>query len=270
MASAHATAARAARHLSSPAALRMVGIAAARRSFEGSSALLRELAGLASRRRRWNAMPKRSVRSPATNADHRIGALRCLHRVDRSRRHRRARRNTEVQGRGGKQPDGSAKTREAKTVVVGAEHRPRRTPRARPGVCHLQRRDRDHRHPRYRHRACAVRPTHPARGPTSRLRHCRAPGHPRRRRAVDLELCRRALLRRHPDRRHLHAKGHVFELAKAIYGVGSEIGERWAKKRREELDEGRVDDVIAALRSHGETCSRPARTSSTSAPTASA
>ena len=51
-----------------------------------------------------------------------------------------------------------------------------------------------------------------------------------------------------------HAKGHLFEVAKAIYGSASEIGERWARKRREELDEGRVDDVVAALRSHAGTC----------------
>ena len=39
-----------------------------------------------------------------------------------------------------------------------------------------------------------------------------------------------------------------------IYGSASEIGEQWARKRREELDEGRVDEVIAALRSHAGTC----------------
>ena len=46
----------------------------------------------------------------------------------------------------------------------------------------------------------------------------------------------------------------MFEVAKAIYGSASEVGERWARKRREELDEGRVDDVVAALRSHAGTC----------------
>ena len=51
-----------------------------------------------------------------------------------------------------------------------------------------------------------------------------------------------------------HAKGHLFEVAKAIYGSASEIGERWARKRREELDEGRVGEVIAALRGHAGTC----------------
>ena len=29
-----------------------------------------------------------------------------------------------------------------------------------------------------------------------------------------------------------HAKGHLFEVAKAIYSNGSEIGQRWARKRR--------------------------------------
>ena len=51
-----------------------------------------------------------------------------------------------------------------------------------------------------------------------------------------------------------HAKGHLFEVAKAIYGIGSEVGERWAKTRRKELDEGRVEEVVAALRSHSATC----------------
>ena len=50
------------------------------------------------------------------------------------------------------------------------------------------------------------------------------------------------------------AKGHLFEAAKAVYGSGSEVGEQWARKRREELDEGRVEDVIGALRRHAGTC----------------
>ena len=98
-----------------------------------------------------------------------------------------------------------------------------------------------------------VRPAHHPRGRAPRLRHRAAPCHPRRRRAVDLELRRRALPRRHPDRRHFPRQTSD-EVAKAIYGAGSEFGERWAKQRREELDEGRVDDVIAALRGHAETC----------------
>ena len=51
-----------------------------------------------------------------------------------------------------------------------------------------------------------------------------------------------------------HAKGHLFEVAKALYGPGSEDGEHWAKQQRDALDEGRIDDVIGALRRHADTC----------------
>ncbi len=49
-----------------------------------------------------------------------------------------------------------------------------------------------------------------------------------------------------------HAKGHLFDVAKAVYGPGTDMAEQWARKRREDLDEGRIDDVIAALKSHAE------------------
>lgn len=49
-----------------------------------------------------------------------------------------------------------------------------------------------------------------------------------------------------------HAKGHLWDVAKAIYGPGTDLGERWAKQRRDELDDGRLDDVLAALRVHAE------------------
>ncbi len=51
-----------------------------------------------------------------------------------------------------------------------------------------------------------------------------------------------------------HARQRLFDVAKAIYGPDSEIGRQWAGNRRRELDEGRVADVIAALRGHAETC----------------
>ena len=51
-----------------------------------------------------------------------------------------------------------------------------------------------------------------------------------------------------------HAKGHLVEVAKALYGPGSEDGEHWAKQQRDALDEGRIDDVIGALRRHADTC----------------
>ncbi len=76
----------------------------------------------------------------------------------------------------------------------------------------------------------------------------------RRRRDVDLELCRRTFSHAIQIVDIFHAKGHLFEVAKAICGPGSEIGQQWARKRREELDEGRIHDVITAFRSHAESC----------------
>jgi hypothetical protein len=36
-----------------------------------------------------------------------------------------------------------------------------------------------------------------------------------------------------------HAKGHLWDVAKAIYGAGSDLAEQWAKQRRDELDDGK-------------------------------
>jgi len=47
-----------------------------------------------------------------------------------------------------------------------------------------------------------------------------------------------------------HAKGHLWDVAKAIYGAGSDLAEQWAKKRRDELDEGKIDDILAMLSLH--------------------
>ena len=49
-----------------------------------------------------------------------------------------------------------------------------------------------------------------------------------------------------------HAKGHLWDVAKAIYGPGSDLGEMWAKQRRDELDEGKLDAVLTALHVHAE------------------
>jgi hypothetical protein len=49
-----------------------------------------------------------------------------------------------------------------------------------------------------------------------------------------------------------HAKGHLWDVGKAIYGAGSDLAEQWAKQRRDELDEGKLDAVLAALRVHAD------------------
>lgn len=47
-----------------------------------------------------------------------------------------------------------------------------------------------------------------------------------------------------------HVKGHVWKVAKAIYGAGSDLAEQWVRKRHDELDEGKIDDILAALTLH--------------------
>ncbi len=49
-----------------------------------------------------------------------------------------------------------------------------------------------------------------------------------------------------------HAKGHLWDVAKSIYGAGSDLGAQWAKQRRDELDEGKIDDILAVLSLHAD------------------
>ena len=51
-----------------------------------------------------------------------------------------------------------------------------------------------------------------------------------------------------------HAKGHLCDVAKAIYGAGTDLAARWGKDRRDELDAGRVEAILTALHAHRDTC----------------
>ena len=44
-----------------------------------------------------------------------------------------------------------------------------------------------------------------------------------------------------------HAKQHLFDTAKAIHGLGADLADAWGRQRRDELDQGRIDDLIAEL-----------------------
>jgi hypothetical protein len=50
-----------------------------------------------------------------------------------------------------------------------------------------------------------------------------------------------------------HAKEHLWDVAKSIYGAGSDLGTQWAKRRRDELDDGSIDAILVALRVHAQT-----------------
>lgn len=50
-----------------------------------------------------------------------------------------------------------------------------------------------------------------------------------------------------------HVKQHLFELATAIYGETSGIGKQWAHRRCEELDRGKIGALLAAVERHAST-----------------
>ncbi len=51
-----------------------------------------------------------------------------------------------------------------------------------------------------------------------------------------------------PDVDLFHAKQHLWAIAKAIYGLGTDIANRWAKRRHDELDAGRIGVVEAGCK----------------------
>ena len=51
-----------------------------------------------------------------------------------------------------------------------------------------------------------------------------------------------------------HAKGHLVQVANAIYGAATDLALSWGKQRRDDLDQGRIDRLLAALHDHAHTC----------------
>ena len=47
-----------------------------------------------------------------------------------------------------------------------------------------------------------------------------------------------------------HAKQHLSDVSKAVYGATSDLARAWARERHEELDAGDLDAVLCALRTH--------------------
>ena len=228
----------------SSAALRMMGIAAASTSFAHASALLRELAGL--------TLAPKTVERHAEALGREVAADECgvidPEPCDAATLYLGLdgtgvpARNSEVEGRGGKQPDRSAKTREAKLAVVWSadttdkEGRPVRDPDSATYNAAIE--------------TIATRDTDTEPAPFARriVREAKRRGFDNASRQVILgdgaPWIWNFTSEHFPDAVQIvdifHAKGHVFEVAKAIYGPGSEVGERWARQQREALDEGRV------------------------------
>ncbi len=165
-------------------------------------------------------------------------------------------RKSELAGNRGKQPDGSAKTREAKLCTIwSAESRdekghPIRDPGSISYSAAIE--------------SAANRDTDETPSPFAErvLREAQ-------RREFD-RASRRVILgdgapwiwnisdMHFPDAIQIvdrfHAKKHLSDVAKAIYGTQNDLAKNWAKRRRDELDDGRIDALLRALRRHREHC----------------
>jgi len=239
----------------SPGVTRMVGQVAARVSFAESSALLQELAGLrvdakhveraAEALGREVAQDERGVVVPAAAPS----APTLYLGVDGTGVPMRA---TEVEGRPGKQPDGSAKTREAKLCTVwSAEARdPDGQPVRDPGSVTYS----------GAIESAATRDTdlEPSEFAARVMREATRRGFERAARRVVLgdgavwiwNLAHEQFPGALQIVDRCHAKQKLNAVAKAIYGPTSELGDAWAQGRKDALDAGDVDAIIGALAPH--------------------
>ena len=143
------------------------------------------------------------------------------------------RRPAEVEGRRGKQPDGSPETRRWRGRPKGATRR--------AGPCATA--GRSATTPRSRARPAAT-PTRCANVPIARRNGAAdtaaRPSRHRRRRPLDLARRRRAVSRRHRNRRHLPRQAASVRRGQGHYGAGTDLADRWARDRRAELDAGQA------------------------------
>lgn len=244
----------------SPAVVRMAGVVGALVSFEEGSLLLAELAGLSVKTKQIErtaealgeevAAQERQSIEPDLSVEE---APTLYLGIDGTGIRMRP---SELVDRRGKQPDGTAKTREVKLCTVwSAEGRdPKGRPIRDPGsvtytaaIESAATRDTD-----AKVSAFAQRVEREA----QRRRFYEAPrqvvlgdGAPWIWNLAD-ELFPKAI--QIVDR--FHAKEHLSTVSKEIYGSGSDLAKEWARQRYEELDSGKFDDLIEALQRHELSC----------------
>lgn len=242
----------------SPHLKRIIGVAASVTSFEDSAVLLDELAGLvvdakqieraAEGLGREIAIYEQTIVEPGTPC-----ATTMYLGMDGTGL---SMRKSELEGRQGKQPDGSSKTREVKLVTSWSA-----TKTDEDGIA-----IRDEGSVTYSAaiESAASRDTDKAPSEFA----CRVEREAKRRGIDKAERC--VILGdgakwiwnladvHFPDALQIvdlyHAKGTVSEAAKAIYGPTSDLGKQWAKLRRDELEAGELDKVIAAFNIHALSC----------------
>lgn len=165
-------------------------------------------------------------------------------------------RASELEGRPGKQPDGSSKTREVKLVTIWSAEK---TDEAGIPV-------RDEGSVSYSGaiESAAERDTDPGPSDFARRvdREARRRGYDKAPRTVVIGDGAKWIWNiadtYYPDAIQIvdlyHAKGTVSDTAKAIHGPTSDVGTTLAKTWRDELEAGKLDVVLAALDRHVATC----------------
>ncbi len=241
----------------SPAVTRMVGLVGATVSFDEGHELLHELGGVdvstKDVERGAEALgreiaddERRVVQSPPTDEP---TAPTLYLGMDGTGVPMRA---CEVEGRAGKQPDGTSKTREVKLVTIwSAEGRDKEgTPERDPGSVSYS----------AAIESAAQRDTDEVPSDFAARVQREAT-----RRGFDA-AARRAVLgdgakwiwnladQYFPDAVQIvdrfHAKQHLSDVGKAIYGATSDLAREWAGDRHEQLDAGQIDALLVALRTH--------------------
>jgi hypothetical protein len=241
----------------SPAVTRMVGVVGALVSFAEGHALLHELAGVDVEVKQVERTAEALGRAIAADEQQVVDPLppaapTMYLGVDGTGIPMRA---AELTGRAGKQPDGSAKTREVKLVTVWTAE------------------GRDHDGIPVRDRGSVTYSA--ALESAASADHDAAPSAFAQR--VDREAQRRGF--DHAPRRVVlgdgaawiwnlanelfpgavqivdlfHAKQHLSDVAKAIYGAGTDLARQWARRRHDDLDAGHLRALCQALRPHAPT-----------------
>ena len=242
----------------SPAVPRMVGRAAGEVSFATAGSLLHELAGLnvdaKTVERRAEALGReiaadereRAAAGPATAPTLYLGLDGTGVPV----------RGAETEGRAGKQPDGSARTREAKLAVVwsaertGADGAPARDPGSVTCTAAIE--------------SAATRDTDTVPAPFARrvVREAARRGFGAAERRVVLgdgaAWIWNIAAEHFPGAVEIvdvfHAAEHLHDIAKAVYGNDNDLARVWAEQRRGELLAGAFDDLLRAVGAHAGRC----------------
>jgi hypothetical protein len=244
----------------SPALTRMTGLVGAMVSFEEGSELLAELAGVRVNTKQVERTAEALGAEIAADEQQRIEPIATEEiaptlylGMDGTGIPMRA---SDLAGRPGKQPDGSAKTREVKLCTVwsaeqhddqGIAIRDEGSISYSAAIESAASHDTDTVPSQFARRVCreAVRrgferaPRHVVLGDGAVwIWNLAAEYFPNAIQIVD----------------RFHAKQHLSDVAKAIYGFDSDLTKPWTRQRYDELDAGDIDSIILALASHVTSC----------------